>query len=68
MPHPYEPTSLGQLTEAYYRRHVTERAAALGIRERDLFAHIAEQQALLPTPVDIHPHVHTLWTGTKAAA
>lgn len=34
----YPPARLGDLTEARYRRHVTERAAALGMAERDLSA------------------------------
>lgn len=37
---------LDQLTELRYQRFVTERAAALGIRERDLVAHIEYQMAL----------------------
>ncbi len=37
---------LDQLTELRYERWVTDRAAALGIRERDLLAHIEYQSAL----------------------
>ena len=59
----YEPTSLGQITEWLYRTHVTDAAARLGIRERDLAAHIA-----MHGPVDIHPLAHNLWASTKAAA
>lgn len=58
----YEPTSLGQITEWLYRTHVTDAAARLGIRERDLAAHVA-----LHGPVDIHPLTHNLWTGRAAA-
>lgn len=34
----YPPARLPELVEARYRRHVTERAAALGVAERDLSA------------------------------
>lgn len=60
---PYEPTTLGELTERYYRRHVTDVAAELGIRERDLAAYIA-----VHGPVDIHPPVHSMGTTWQAAA
>lgn len=38
--HNPQPARLGDITEANYHRHVTMRAAALGIPERDLAAHI----------------------------
>lgn len=37
---------LDSLTELRYQRFVTDRAAALGINERDLLAHIEYQAAL----------------------
>lgn len=70
MPRTYEPTTLGQITETLYRIHITDRARALGIRERDLAAHLelAAAAAAIARPVDIHPTIPTLWTGTQAAA
>lgn len=42
----YPPARLGELTEARYRVHVTERAAALGVAERDLSAHLEWRQII----------------------
>ena len=36
----HQPARLGDITEANYHRHVTMQAAALGIPERNLAAHI----------------------------
>jgi hypothetical protein len=40
-PRTWPPARLDEPTEADYRRHVTERAAFIGIPERDLLDHIA---------------------------
>ena len=37
----WQPARLAPTVEEHYRVHVTERAAALGIAERDLFDHVA---------------------------
>lgn len=37
-PRTYPPARLPEVVEARYRRHVTDRAAALGVAERDLSA------------------------------
>lgn len=42
----YPPAVLGELTEARYRVHVTERAARLGVSERDLSAHLEWRQII----------------------
>jgi len=38
------PARLSPTVEAHYRRDVTERAAMLGIAERDLFDHVARRE------------------------
>jgi hypothetical protein len=42
----HPPARLGDLAEANYRRHITMRAAALGVREADLSAAV-EWRAIL---------------------
>ena len=40
----WAPARLSPTAEAHYRREVTERAAMLGISERDLFEYVARRE------------------------
>ena len=40
----WAPARLSPTVEEHYRREVTERAAMLGISERDLFDHVARRE------------------------
>ena len=42
----WPPAKLAPTVEEHYRRHVTERAAFLGVAERDLVEHLERRQAV----------------------
>jgi hypothetical protein len=44
----WPPARLSPSVEEHYQRHVTERAAFLGVAERDLVEHLERRQAVEP--------------------